>query len=548
MRNPITRALCTRYAVALVLSLAAIAVSVMPPASRAASGASDWPMFGQNLSNTASAPSTNIGPYNVGTLRQKWAFTTGGDVSARAAVVEKVAYFPDWSGSVYAVKASNGKLIWSKNILADYFQGTVGGHPGVTKVVSRTSPFVDIESRTMYIGTQTGAYLLAINIDDGSLKWKAQLDTHPLAIATESPVVYHGVIYMGVASLEEGAAANPSYPCCSFQGSMLAVDAASGTVIWKTYTTSGTSLPADPALGYTGDSVWASSAVVDPALNQVYYTTGNNYKDPTGCPRTLQPGCLSPNDHVDSVLAVDMSTGVIKWSQRLSDGDDWNVACFSAGINCPQSAGPDYDFGSGANLITYQTPSGPQTILGAGQKSGVYSAFDPATGHLLWATQVGPGSPLGGLEWGSATDGQRIYVAIGNLNHYPYAPPSSLPAGTVGSWGALDPATGTILWQVPDPSGATDLGPMTVANGVVYAPSMAGSASSPNMFALSAASGRQLWSFASGGSVLAGAVVVKNTVYWGSGYANIPVPSFVGNNKFYAFTPNGGNGDGSGDD
>ena len=280
MRNPITRALHIRHAVALVLSLAALAVSAAPPASRAASGASDWPMFGQNLSNTASAPFTNIGPYNAGALRQKWAFTTGGDVSARAAVVKKVAYFPDWSGTVYAVKAGNGKLIWSKNILADYFQGTVAGHSGVTKVVSRTSPFVDIASRTMYIGTQTGAYLLAINIDDGSLKWKTQLDTHPLAIATESPVVYRGVIYMGVASLEEGAAANPSYPCCSFQGSMLAVNAASGAVIWKTYTTSGTSLPADPALGYTGNSVWASSAVVDPELNQVYYTTGNNYQDP----------------------------------------------------------------------------------------------------------------------------------------------------------------------------------------------------------------------------------------------------------------------------
>src|SRR6185437_10431492 len=104
------------------------------------------------------------------------------------------------------------------------------------------------------------------------------------------------------------------------------------------------------------------------------------------------------------------------------------------------------------------------------QKSGIYYAFDPATGAELWRTLVGPGSSLGGIEWGSATDGKRIYVALVNYYGIPYA------YGYGGSIAALDPATGAILWQVADPGQSINLGPVSVSNGVVYASSMSGAA------------------------------------------------------------------------
>jgi len=209
------------------------------------------------------------------------------------------------------------------------------------------------------------------------------------------------------------------------------------------------------------------------------------------------------------------------------------VDCFVTFTNCPAGTGPDYDFGSAPNEITYQTSSGPKTILGAGQKSGIYYALDPDTGAVLWQTQVGPGSSLGGLEWGSASDGQRIYVAVANFYGIPYA------TGSAGSWAALNPATGAILWQKADPNGAVDIGPMAVANGVVYAGSMAGAATAPTMFALDASNGSTLWSFASGASVNAGATIVNGIVYWGSGYTHLGIPGYTGNNKFYAFSNNG---------
>src|SRR5262249_46204284 len=150
--------------------------------------------------------------------------------------------------------------------------------------------------------------------------------------------------------------------------------------------------------------------------------------------------------------------------------------------------------------------------IGAGQKSGIYCALDPDTGAVLWQTQVGPGSALGGMEWGSATDGKRIYVAIANFYGIPYGPNNTWHAG---SWAALDPATGAILWQTADPNGTYDIGPMTVTNGVVYTGSMGKlppsilSTTEPTMFALDAATGNTLWSFVAGSSVNAGATIVN---------------------------------------
>jgi polyvinyl alcohol dehydrogenase (cytochrome) len=317
----------------------------------------------------------------------------------------------------------------------------------------------------------------------------------------------------------------------------MALDARTGAVLWKTYT-------APP--GYNGAAVWGSTIVPDPSRGYVYATTGNNYFTPTDpaytqCIRNggTQESCNSPADHVDSVVALDMTTGHYVWTHRFATSDDWTVACFFAGTNCPVNAGPDFDFGSGVQLFTIRTAAGTRTLIGAGQKSGVYSALDPATGDVVWATQVGPGSALGGMEWGSATDGKRIYVQIGNFYGDLNDHMTDGSTNHAGSWAALDAATGRIIWQVADPNGAVDLGPMTVANGVVYAASMGGDPSDKTMFGLDAATGATLWSFSAGSSVIAGATIANDTVYWGSGYTNLGIPGYTGNNKLYAFTLGG---------
>jgi polyvinyl alcohol dehydrogenase (cytochrome) len=522
----------------------ASAACVAPPALGA-----DWPMFGQNARNTGAQPDeTLLSTASVAQLAPKWTYSTEGDVSARAAVVAGVVYFPDWGGWLHAVRGATGLPVWKVD-LATY--GLTGSFDG--RYHSRTTPAV--VKGVVYLGTQEGAWLLAISASTGALLWKTQLESataDPFALITSSPTVVGGTVYVGVASLEEGIAGfDPGYPCCRARGSVVAVQANKGKVKWKTYTT--------PA-GYSGGGVWGSNLPVDEKSGLVYAGTGNNYSHPQDDASSSTPGvsygaciaaggtaasCNSPEDYVDAVLALDMESGAIRWSRRLVtwqqqgvvDGsDDWNVACFIPPFtNCPSNAGPDYDFASAPNLITYPQLKGTRTILGMGQKSGIYYALDPKTGATLWQTQVGPGSSLGGMEWGSAFDGRRIYVQVANFYGIP------TPLGTyAGLWAALDPATGAVIWQTADPNGSISLGAVTAANGVVYAPSMSGNAASdPTMLALDGATGLALWSYPAGSSVVASAAVVDGVVYWGSGYTHLGIPGYTGNNRFYAFSLNG---------
>ena len=526
--------------ISVVLSLSTLVVATLTALPLVAQ---DWPMFGQNVSNTASnSAQIDISTRNVSRLKPKWTATTGGDVSARAAVVDRVVYFPDWGGNLWALNAPNGRVLWSHQ-LSDY----VGGPSG--SVHARSTPAISCGN--LYIGTQEGAWLLAINTANGRLIWKTQLESDPYAIDTTSPVVYGNVVFTGVASVIEGGVAYgitdmSQHP--NARGSVVALNTANGRILWKTYTV---------PVGYIGGGVWGSNPVVDAQRNTLYVGTGNNYLEPTASDYTAciagggtRNQCQSPNNHADSIVALNMSTGAVRWANRLetwnqtsppypspvNDGSDfWNVDCALGAFQCPNNPGPDYDFGSTPNEITYTgSDHRAHTIIGAGQKSGIYYALNPDTGALLWHTQVGPGSSLGGMEWGSASDGTRIYVQITNVYGIPYA------AGSAGSWSALDPATGRVLWQRADPNGSVALGPVTVANGVVYGESMANDASAPTMLAMDASNGQILWGFAAGSSVIGGATVVKDTVYWGSGYSHFgPFYPFTGNNKFFAFTQNG---------
>ena len=517
--------------------LPAIALVAVHSATAGDRSSDDWPMFGQNLHNTASV--SDGAPRDVAKLKVKWSFTTGGDVSARAAVVDGRAYFPDWGGNLWAVDVRNGSKAWGHQ-LSDY------GLPADTH--SRTSPAV--HEGVVYVGTQEGAWLLAIDARNGKLLWKTQLESpavDPYAMITASPAVAEGLLFTGIASNEEGLAGLvPGFVCCKGRGSVVAVHLDGperGKVAWQTFT-----VPP----GYTGGGVWSSNFVVDRERGSVFASSGNNYSHPVA-PAYLAciagggtaATCNAPDDHVDSILALDMRTGHIKWAKKfvtwqqpgIGDGSDtWNVSCIvpiNPG-NCPTDPGPDYDFASAPNLITFEDRRGRRhSILGAGQKSGIYYALDPDDGSELWHTQVGPGSSLGGMEWGSATDGKRIYVSIANLYGIPTA------NGGAGSWSALDPQTGAILWQVGDPNAAIAIGPLTAADGVVFVSSMAGAPTAPTMLALNAENGQTLWTFASGSSVNAGASIADGVVYWGSGYAHLGIPGYTANNKFFAFSKNG---------
>lgn len=494
-----------------------------------------WPFAGQNLSNTRSTTSeTTINALNAGQLALKWEFTTQDDVSATPAVDANAhaLYFPDWAGYLYKVNAETGQLIWS-HAMTDYGLSA--------NAISRTTPalygnvLVIGASSSLAVQQTAGAYLLALDARTGNLIWKQSADPSPFSLLTNSVIIYQGVVYSGVSSIEEFL----DFP--TFRGSVAAYSLATGAVIWRTYMA---------PVGYSGVPIWSSTPVVDPRRNSLYVTTGNNYTVPDPverCEKThlMQPAqvmaCQASTDYFDSIVSLDLTTGTVKWAHRASETDAWTGACLTFGPTCPSPMGQDYDFGSGANLYTTFLNGAVTQLLGAGQKSGNYFALNPDTGATVWSESIGPGGKLGGIQWGTATDNLRIYIAIANFSHRPYTLQPSGVMWNGASWAAVAPNTGKIIWQVPDPGFSTvdpgqpamATGPVTVANGVVYVPSMSG-----YVYALSAATGATLWSYNTGGSVNAGAAIVDGTVYWGSGYGYFGGDNPFGthNNKLFAFS------------
>ncbi|WP_263385147.1 outer membrane protein assembly factor BamB family protein [Granulicella arctica] len=489
-----------------------------------------WRTWGGNISNThGSTSESEISASSVGKLTMKWAFTTAGDVSATPTIEGHSLYVPDWGGFLYRINTETGKAMWSHKI-SDYTDNAAS--------VSRTSPAIARDR--LVFGDQGGATVIAVDKTNGSLLWRKTVDTATGATITGSPVVYKDRVYVGVSSNQESLAETVPDFDLTFRGSILCLDLFTGKVIWQTYT-----IPE----GYTGGAVWGGNFVVDPKRDSVYVSTGNNYSIPDAADKCVSSStsavgklaCLDPKDLIDAVVSLDLETGRVKWSRRLEGVDTWTVSCVvnpHAGIPCPDNAGPDYDFGSAPNFFTTKEHGRTMDVVGAGQKSGMYWGLNPDNGDVLWGTQVGPGGSLGGIEWGSAADGARVYVALNDSNRTPYLlGPQKKTSWSAGSWAALDGATGEILWQVPvsgqNPlkptlaAGAT--GQVSVANGVMFAGSLSG-----DMVALDAASGQTLWKFASGGSVVDGPSIVDGTVYWGSGYAHIGVGK--GNNQLFAFS------------
>ncbi len=507
---------------AIVAMLAGGGAPAWPGASNGSSGVlalPDWPSSGQNNHNTRYAAGEHvIGADNVSQLKPKWVFTTAGDVSATATVVNGIAYVPDWGGKLWAIDTKTGKAIWSHDI--SEYTGTRG-------TASRTSPAywdgeLVIGTGNLMTNDLSGGYEVGINARTGAMLWRIQTDPNMATIMTGSPTIDHGIVYTGLSSKTEHTTVT-----ATFRGSVEALDAHTGKILWKTYM-----VPE----GFNGAAVWSSQPVVDQKTGLVYVTTGNSYSVPAGyCVDPGQTNCtaLPSDDHIDSIVALKLKTGEVAWSYHTLTADTWTVA--------HPNASPDFDFGADPNLYT-TTINGKRTdVLGVGQKNGMYYALDPATGKLTWETQAGPGGVLGGIEWGTATDGKRIYAAITNGSHktYTYTTYDGQQRSTTGGlWTALDCATGKILWQTAAPESheyITD-GFVSSANGVVYAGSSSG-----NFYALDAKTGQVAWTFPSGGAVWSGAAIVDGAVYWGSGYdTKARQMTYDGsNNKFYAFTLGG---------
>jgi polyvinyl alcohol dehydrogenase (cytochrome) len=464
-------------------------------------------------------------------LKLKWAFGFSGDVTAFAAptVLNGTLFVGSAGGAVQAVDANTGCLHW-------VFQANGPVRAAILPV--RNGP-----TYSLVFGDLIG-WVYSLDAKTGKQLWKRRVEDHEATRLTGSPVAQNGVVFIPAASWEETRSVDPQYTCCTFRGSVTALHVADGSLIWKSYMVdapkkTGVNSAGAEQWGPSGAPIW-SSPTIDAKRGLLYVTTGDNYSSPS-------------TTTSDAVMALEIRTGRVAWSQQTISNDAYTSACRSKGVNCPPENGPDYDFGSSAMLV--HTPKGRE-ILVAGQKSGVVYALDPdAKGKILWQTRVGTGGLNGGVQWGMASDGQKAYAAVSDVSAVMNT------AGPVGG-ATFDPAKGGGLtalhledggkaWFAPShpcnpPRPGCSPGQsaaLTLIPGVVFSGSLDG-----HMRAFATEDGEILWDFdtakeyttvngiqAKGGSLDgAGPVVVGGMIFVNSGY---PRNGGMPGNVLLAFAP-----------
>ena len=492
-----------------------------------------WNGWGLTPDNARFQPRSAAGlsASDVPRLELKWAFGFPGASSSGVQPVVSGGriYVGSWEGDLYSLDASTGCIHWM-----------VETESGVPAAITLSK--AGDEPLTAFFG-DLAANVYAVNAETGAVIWQVKVDDYPLARIRGSVAFLNGKVFVPVSSREESQVGNPRYPCCRFRGSMVALDAATGEQLWKTYTID---RPAEPTKqtrigtqmwGPSGVAIWVAPTL-DPRRNLLYVGSGNNYSFPA-------------TPFSDSIMAFDMDTGAVAWSRQMTEGDIWTRGCRAVPLDpatCPDADAPDFDFVAPPILIE---GGGVAPMLIASQKSGIVFALDPdEAGKIIWQQRVGQGGTQGGIIFGPATDGERLYVAISD-----FARTDNQTADPTAGGGmtALDLRTGRILWHTPAP-GCGDRSPCSPAQGAAVSaiPGVAFSGSvDGHMRAYDTQNGKILWEFdtvrdyatangvrARGGSLYSGgAAVVDGMVFVSSGYSHHG--GVIPGNVLLAFAPSG---------
>jgi len=441
-----------------------------------------WTGWGHDTSNSRFQAEAGLNARDLPRLKLKWAFAFPGDLQSYSQVTLAGGrlFVGSWGGRVYSLNASTGCIHW-------YFQAEGGG---VRSAISVGRLDVAGKPRDVAFFGDGGANVYALDAATGALIWKVDVEDFPVGRISGSPTLHRGRLYVPVASGEEGAGASPTYECCRFRGSIVALDASTGKQLWKTYM-----IPDEPKpttknavgtqlWGPSGSPVWSSPAI-DEKLNALYITTGNNYSDPT-----------TPLS--DAFVALDLQSGKVLWSVQMTQKDAYTAACrLPDKTNRAVSNGPDFDFGASPILVSL--PGGKRALI-AGQKSGIVHALDPdERGKVLWQVRVGQGGTMGGVQWGSAADGTNAYVALSDIGRVMLAYSTSTDADPKRGGGmfALRLTDGTIVWSTPPPGCGTrtrcspaQSAAVTAIPGAAFSGSVDG-----HIRAYSATDGKIVWDF-----------------------------------------------------
>ncbi len=439
------------------------------------------PLVQKTLYNHHATKESTINSGNVKGMSLNWKYITEAPVSHGPILDETGLYFGDWGGTIYKVDANTGALIWKNKVEEPMTMWAWHGFAGIGTLGGGKLFEASVEGKAFALNPSTGGVLWETDFADD--KQAGNL----------GEVMYHnGLVYIGLQSVEEALTVKNKDYKPHFQGKVMALDANTGKKIWER------NLVEAPQ---NGVSMWTSFAL-DPELNMLYFTTGNNY---TGTASAMS----------DAMVAVDARTGVIRWYNQVTSHDVWTPA---------DPIGPDYDFGGGAQLFVAKVNGKDRKLVGGAQKSGLFYAFDAITGKKVWSTLVGYGGVDGGMH-GEASIGEGTIFAWSNNGYNHTQDPSQHPISVK----ALDAATGNQLW-VKDQAQPAAIIPGYLANDVYFVGSLDGTVKAYN-----ADNGEQLLSLKNPSPIISYLRVAGNSLYFGVGIPGI-LKAGQGENAMYAYS------------
>jgi alcohol dehydrogenase (cytochrome c) len=328
---------------------------------RAASEPQNWLTHNGGYSSQHYSLLTQVTPGNVKNLESKWVLQDEvfGPWQSSPVVVDGIMYLTQRQNDVMAVDARTGRVYWQYRYTPS---------PNARVCCGANNRGVAILGDTVFMGT-LDAHLIAIDAKSGKPVWNiAVADVRQAYSITMAPLVVRDKVIVGVGGGEYG-----------IRGFIAAYDAKTGKEAWRFYTIPGPGEPGHES--WSGDawksgsgSVWVTGSY-DPDLNLTYWGIGNPGPDWNPNQR---PG---DNLYTDSVVALDATTGALKWHFQFTPND-----------------GYDYDSVQVPVLADISWRGQPTKAMFWANRNGFFYILDRATGKFLF------GTPFVKVNWASGLD------------------------------------------------------------------------------------------------------------------------------------------------